>query len=141
MADWDKMALMNVLIGFEAEILGIITYPVETGWFRSHAVQGLLIVAFVLYAFGAAMMAASKITGGIVNVVVSILVMICMLVTGCFLVIGVGLFDWNNVWVPYSVTLMMSAAFLAFLTLLFLIVHLCTGGSRTITSSSNNPNA
>src|SRR6218665_682912 len=82
MADWDKMALMNVMIGFEAEILGIITYHVTPNWPRSHSIQGLLIVAFVLYAFGAAMMAASKMNGAIVNIVVSILVMICMFVTG-----------------------------------------------------------
>jgi cytochrome b subunit of formate dehydrogenase len=136
MADWDKMALMNVLIGFEAEILGVITYSVTPNWFRSHAVQGLLIVAFVLYAIGAALMAASKINGGFVNIAVSIIVMICMLITGVFLVVGVGIYDYNNVYIPYSVTLMMSAAFLAFLTLIFLIVHLCTGGSRNITTTT-----
>lgn len=61
-----------------------------------------------------------------------------VVITGVFLVIGVGLYDRNNVTVPYSATLMMSAAALAFLTLIFLGVHLCTGGSRSISNGPNN---
>lgn len=143
MADWDKMALMHCLVGYEAEILGIITYPLGSPDYKwSHPVQGLLIVAFCLYTFASVMLASSKMSGAAsVNIVVSILSMICMFVTGVFLVIGVGLFDVNNVGVPYSATLMMSAAALAFLAFVFLAVHLTTGGSRPISNRPTVPSA
>lgn len=144
MADWDKVALMHCLVGYEAEILGIITYSTYYSWDDwtskwSDPVQGLLIVAFCLYTFAGVMLASSKMSGASsTHIVISILSMICMFVTGVFLVIGVGLYDMKNVFLPYSATLMMSAAFLAFMTLIFLGVHLCTGGSRSI---SNGPNS
>lgn len=134
------MALMHCLIGYEAEILGLITYGSSDLIYKwRDPMQGLLIVAFCLYTFASVMLASSKMSGASsTHAVISIISIVCMFVTGVFLVIGVGLYDTVNIYVPYSVTLMMSAAALAFLTAIFLGVHLCTGESRSISGGQTN---
>ena len=54
-ADWQTLAVIHVLVGYEADLLGLVPY--NSG---RESVEGLLITAFIFYTFVALVVALQK---------------------------------------------------------------------------------
>lgn len=65
MSKWATLAVVSALIGFEADILGLLRYQImsgsTTGSDRIRATPAVIITAFVLYVAMASLMALTKI--------------------------------------------------------------------------------
>jgi len=77
MADWQTLALIHVLVGYEADLLGMV--PFSGGGGRT--VNGLLIVAFLFYTVVAVIMslmkwAELKVPEKIINIIMVILLIL-----------------------------------------------------------------
>ena len=54
-ADWQTLAVIHVLVGFEADLLGLVPF-----WGGGRTVQGLLIVGFLFYIVAAVLVSLQK---------------------------------------------------------------------------------
>lgn len=86
---WENLALCHILIGYEADVLGIITYV--NGDQRT---QALLIVAFVVYTISAILMAITKFTDHRLDLILAIFVIIFLISAGKTLSPSIYLFSY-----------------------------------------------
>jgi len=56
MADWQALAVIHILVGFEADLLGLVPFKSDD----SKSVRGLLITAFLFYTVVALLVALQK---------------------------------------------------------------------------------
>lgn len=74
---WKTLALCHILMGYEADILGILTYPEQ-----DRRTQALLIVAFVLYTISAILISITKFSKHKLDIIIAIFVIIFLIVAG-----------------------------------------------------------
>lgn len=127
--EWDKLALIHVLLGYEADVLGIISFLQG-----DKNTQSLLIVGFLLYTVGGVLLVLSKAAGLLLDFIISVIVIIILFIAAILIVVGVGWYNTYNNLNPYSATLEVSSAALAILAAIFLILKISRGASRTTPS-------
>jgi len=130
MADWLTLAFVHAMIGFEADVLGLLSF--SSGWSNTRA---LLIIAFLLYAIASVLMVFTKMADLANSMAVSLTVIISLFLAAFLLVIGVAVRRSEQL-NPYSATLEISAALLAILAGIFLVMTLVGGGSSKTTPAS-----
>jgi len=130
MANWLALALVHTMIGFEADVLGLLSF--SSGWSNTRA---LLIIAFLLYAIASVLMVFTKMADLANSMAVSLTVIISLFLAAFLLVIGVAVRRSEQL-NPYSATLEISAALLAILAGIFLVMTLVGGGSSKTTPAS-----
>jgi len=127
MADWMTLAIVHLMVGFEADVVGMISYGGS-----GTDTQALLIIAFLVYIVVAALVAMTKLADLEHNLIINIVILVGVGIIALFLIIGVGLDGGSNGNIdPYGATLEISAALLALLGGTFLLLNMFCGDRKT----------
>jgi len=133
MADWMTLAVVHLMVGFQADVLGMISYG--SG---DTSTQALLIIAFLIYIVVAALVAMTKLANLDQNLIINIIILVGIGFIALFLIIGVGIdgSESGSGIDGYGATLEISAALLALLGGTFLLLNMCCGGGGSKTDPS-----
>lgn len=140
-ADWGKLALIHCMIGYEANVLGMLSFSVSGvacvgDNSDCEAVQAMLILGFLIYTAGGILMVLTKLGGVGASIIFTILSIAAFIIAALFIFIGVGLNADGRNTQAYASTLSISAAILGLLASVFLLLALLCKGKGSSTSPS-----